>query len=258
MFQRPFIAFPKTPEKGADAAIRRRPAYLLHIGREREKARGGGISPLLLPRSSPAPAYGSRVVSHQTARSMESRELPQFGILAGVAVIEHFAEMGHVRPETLQILTAQGGGRLGEIRRRFLAHPGRRGLSQQGKMGHTQGGLLLEQAAEVPLLLPQAADGGQLPFHSPIYLSADKAAPRRLPRGFCLLPRAFAQQRRPGENLLFHLVEMAFQHERHAQAAAAAEHHPVVGEAKTLLVGFYAHIRLHHGRAGDIIRHPFL
>ena len=252
MFQRPFIAFPKTPEKGADAAIS--PPHRAGEGESAGRRDFSPAPPPILPCSRQRLSGGK-----PPDRPFDGISgVAPVGILAGVAVIEHFAEMGHVRPETLQILTAQGGGRLGEIRRRFLAHLGRRGLGQQGKMGHTQGGLLLEQAAEVPLLLPQTADGGQLPFHGPIHLSADKAAPRRLPRGFGLLPRAFAQQRRPGENLLFHLVEMAFQHERHAQAAAAAEHHPVVGEAKTLLVGFYAHIRLHHGRAGDIIRHPFL
>lgn len=49
---------------------------------------------------------------------------------------------------------------------------------------------------------------------------------------------------------------MAFQHQGHPQAVALGEHHLVMREAEPLLVGLDAHVRLHHGRAGDVVHHP--
>ena len=71
--------------------------------------------------------------------------------------------------------------------------------------------------------------------------------------GFGLLAGGFADEGQTGENLLFHLLQMAFQHQRHTQAVAGFEHHAVVGEAKALFIGFNADVRLHHSRTGYVV-----
>lgn len=166
--------------------------------------------------------------------------------------------MGHVPPQLGQIVPAEGGGRLGEIGGVFLAHLQPRHLGQAGEVGQAEHRLLLEQPAEIPLVLPQAADAVQHPLHGPVHLPADEAGARRLAGVLALLFPAFAKQGQAGEDLLVQLVQMAFQHQGHPQAVALGEHHLVMREAEPLLVGLDAHVRLHHGRAGDVVHHPGL
>ena len=99
MFQRPFIAFPKTPEKGADAAIS--PPHRAGEGESAGRRDFSPAPPPILPCSRLRLSGGK-----PPDRPFDGISgVAPVGILAGVAVIEHFAEMGHVRPETLQILT---------------------------------------------------------------------------------------------------------------------------------------------------------
>ena len=50
------------------------------------------------------------------------------------------------------------------------------------------------------------------------------------------------------------LVKVAFQCQRHAKTVFARQHHVVMNTAKAFLVGLYAHVGLHHGRAENEVK----
>ena len=173
---------------------------------------------------------------------------------ARVPVVEHAAEMGDVSAQLFQVGFGQLGG-LGLKGRKVLLWHLLGRLHDHPVMGQADVGLGGVQLPEFLLCLPQGQGAVQQVLHVLLNVLADEAV--LLPAvysGDNFFQRGFAL----GKDLLLHLLQQAFQNQRHREAAAPGENLVEMLGAKAQTVGLNAHVGLHHGRAGDVGGHAVL